>query len=71
MCAAGLRDGKTNKYLKKATETWASDERLMRDIRPLICNGRHEQVPIEGGRSHPACLWTWEFASRIASGVAA
>eukprot|EP00975_Prorocentrum_lima_P063661 12892854-Prorocentrum_lima.AAC.1 len=68
MCAAGLKDRETNKYLKKATEVWASDERSIRDIRPLICNGRHEHVPIEGGRSHPARLWTWEFASRIASG---
>eukprot|EP00975_Prorocentrum_lima_P054827 11493860-Prorocentrum_lima.AAC.1 len=57
--------------MKKATEIWASDEGLIRDIRPLIFNGRHEHVPIEGGRSHPARLWTWEFASRIASGVAA
>eukprot|EP00975_Prorocentrum_lima_P024061 5062982-Prorocentrum_lima.AAC.1 len=34
----------------------------LRDIRPLQCNGRHTHVPIEGGRAHPARLWTWEFA---------
>eukprot|EP00975_Prorocentrum_lima_P015762 3344114-Prorocentrum_lima.AAC.1 len=57
--------------MKKTTEIRAPDERLIRDIRPLICNGRQEHTPIEGGRSHPARLWTWEFVSRIASGVAA
>eukprot|EP00975_Prorocentrum_lima_P004534 982054-Prorocentrum_lima.AAC.1 len=30
-----------------------------------------QTVSIEGGRAHPAWLWTWEFASRVASGVAA
>eukprot|EP00975_Prorocentrum_lima_P049863 10433158-Prorocentrum_lima.AAC.1 len=35
MCAAGLKDQKTNVYLKKATEIWASDERQLRCIRPL------------------------------------
>eukprot|EP00975_Prorocentrum_lima_P061342 12857432-Prorocentrum_lima.AAC.1 len=70
MCAAGLKDQKTNTYLKKAAEIWASDERLLQDIRALQRNGRHEHVP-EGGRAHPARLWTWEFASRVASGVAA
>eukprot|EP00975_Prorocentrum_lima_P070190 12930625-Prorocentrum_lima.AAC.1 len=64
MCAAGLKDQKTNMYLKKGTEIWASDERLLRDIRPLQCNGRHKHVPIEGGREHPARLRTWEFASK-------
>eukprot|EP00975_Prorocentrum_lima_P063913 12894407-Prorocentrum_lima.AAC.1 len=66
MCAAGLRDSKTDMYLKKTTEIWALDERLLRDIRTLQCNGRHQHIPIEGGRAHP----TLEFASRVASGVA-
>eukprot|EP00975_Prorocentrum_lima_P049061 10268174-Prorocentrum_lima.AAC.1 len=64
MCAAGLKYQKTNIYLKKATEIWASDERLLQHIRPLQCNGRHQHVPIEGGRAHPARPWTWEIASR-------
>eukprot|EP00975_Prorocentrum_lima_P041176 8653245-Prorocentrum_lima.AAC.1 len=49
MFAAGLRDIKTNMYLKKPTKIWASDERLIRDIRTLQCNGRHPHIPIEGG----------------------
>eukprot|EP00975_Prorocentrum_lima_P009762 2079619-Prorocentrum_lima.AAC.1 len=61
----------TNMYLKKPTEIWASDERLIRYIRTLRCNGRHQHMPKEGGRAHPARIWIWEFASRIASGVAA
>eukprot|EP00975_Prorocentrum_lima_P047508 9932102-Prorocentrum_lima.AAC.1 len=32
MGAAGLRDIKTNMYLEKPTEIWASDERLIRDM---------------------------------------
>eukprot|EP00975_Prorocentrum_lima_P070462 12932118-Prorocentrum_lima.AAC.1 len=71
MCAAGLQDIKTDMYLGKPTEIWASDERLTPDIRTLQCDGGHQHIPIEGGRAHPARTWTREFASRIASGVAA
>eukprot|EP00975_Prorocentrum_lima_P050612 10600004-Prorocentrum_lima.AAC.1 len=44
-------------------------KRLIRDIRTLQCSGRHQHIPIEGGRAHPARIWTWEFASRMAAGV--
>eukprot|EP00975_Prorocentrum_lima_P031887 6694021-Prorocentrum_lima.AAC.1 len=58
-------------HLKKAIEIWASDEILWHDITHLQYNGRHTHVPTECGRAYPAGLWKWEFASRVASGVAA
>eukprot|EP00975_Prorocentrum_lima_P033534 7036139-Prorocentrum_lima.AAC.1 len=57
MCAAGLRDIKTKMYLKKPTDIWASAERLIRDIRTLQCNGRHQHIPVECGQgSGHGCL---------------
>eukprot|EP00975_Prorocentrum_lima_P061954 12882836-Prorocentrum_lima.AAC.1 len=58
-------------FLKKPIDVLASDERLLRNIRPLHCDVRHQHIPIKGGRAHPAIIWTWEFASRAVAGVAA
>eukprot|EP00975_Prorocentrum_lima_P031427 6594606-Prorocentrum_lima.AAC.1 len=45
-------------YLEKPTDILAFDERLIQDMRTLQCNGRHQRIPIEGGRAHPARIWT-------------
>eukprot|EP00975_Prorocentrum_lima_P019569 4119673-Prorocentrum_lima.AAC.1 len=58
-------------FFKGPTDIWTSDERLLQDIRPLQCNGRHQDIQIDGGRAHPASIWTWVFASRAAVGGAA
>ena len=74
-CAAGLRDMQSGLLIRKRTEIWASDEMLIKDIRPLQCNGRHQHAVLEGtfhgvNKTHLARVWPWEFAARIASGVA-
>eukprot|EP00975_Prorocentrum_lima_P052098 10910805-Prorocentrum_lima.AAC.1 len=48
MCAAGLRDPETKLFLKKTTEIWASDERLIPDLRTLQCNRTHQHILMEG-----------------------
>eukprot|EP00975_Prorocentrum_lima_P067643 12916086-Prorocentrum_lima.AAC.1 len=60
MCAAGLKDQKTHAYLNKAIGHQMRDRREISDL----CNAIVSiHVPTEGGRAHPARLWTWEFAS--------
>ena len=76
MCAAGLICPETKRRIQKASEIWASHEALIRDLRPLRCNGKHQRGTLAGAykgqpRTHLARHWTWEFASRVAAGVAA
>ena len=73
MCAAQLKI--QNKFARKEFEVWASDEELIEPIRPLVCNGKHEHIPLEGTchgvpKTRLAQVWPWEFASRVATGVA-
>lgn len=71
MCAAGLRGQRTGHYIKKPSELWASHELLLSPLRHFVCNGCHKHEPIEGSNSHEARSWTWQFASALASGIAA
>lgn len=75
MCAAGLKEPSTNQYVLQPTEFVASDERLLAPIRHFRCNQRHAHATLQGSwrgerRTHRARIWTWTFASQIASGIA-
>ena len=73
---AGLRDPQNKLRVKKPTRFVASDEILVKNLRPLWCYGRHQHSQLEGtykgqNKTHIARIWPWELASRIASGVSA
>lgn len=68
MCMAGLRS-RLGYLLKKPSELWASHEILLLRFRRMICDGRHQHVPTEGGESRLSQIWTWLFARVLADGV--
>ena len=69
-CMTGLVDYKEpHLHIKKATELWASDERLVAPLRRFWCDGSHEHERAKGETAHRARLWTWQFASAIAAGI--
>ena len=74
MCEADLKID--NKFVKKESEIVASDEALLAPLRPLKCNKQHEHIQLAGTwkgvpKTQLAQIWPWDFASRVASGVAA
>ena len=75
MCMADLYDEQTKLPLRKRSEVWASDERLVKPIRRFVCDGSHEHGVIEGSyagpnKSHWSRIRTWKFAYSIALGIA-
>ena len=74
-CMANLRDPETKRRIDKPTDFVASDEVLLRDLRPLQCDGKtHAHLPLAGthkGRkkTYLARTWPWELASIVAAGV--
>ena len=65
-----------NKFVKKESEIVASDEALIAPLRPLTCNKQREHIQLAGTwkgvpKTQLAQIWPWDFASRVASGVAA
>ena len=76
MCAAGLRDEGTDLPVLKASEIWHSNDRFTESLSDLRCSKDHEHAVLEGSykgesKTSRARTWTWTFASRVASGVAA
>ena len=62
-CAAGLKGIRTGPPIRKDSEFWASDERLLRHVRRFICKctGLHAAI----GRDEPskcAQVWPYNFA---------
>ena len=75
-CMAGLRDPENKLRVKKPTRFVASDEILVKNLRPLWCRGNHPHSQLEGtykgqNKTHMARIWPWELATRIAAGVSA
>ena len=76
MCAVNLRDPETKLLIKKPSEIWTSSNHFVKSLSNLRCNGRHKHAQLCGtykgvNKTHLARTWTWDFASRIAAGVAA
>ena len=76
MCVAGLVDPENGIPVFKASEIWASDDLLLDLLRDLKCDGGHDHSTLQGSfagvpKTLHAQTWTWDFASRVASGVAA
>ena len=77
MCAAGMRDSDSGLLIQKMTELWASAPELLEPLVDLQCDGTHEHKVIQGTNSdgvnlsHKCRVWPWEFATRVASGIAA
>ena len=75
-CMDGLRDLETKLRVKKPIVLVASDEVLVKNLRGLVCNKRHEHAHLEGtykgqNKTHLARIWPWELATRIVAGVSA
>ena len=74
-CMTNLRDPETKLRIKKPTDFVASDEILIKNLRPLWCDGKkHAHSRLEGtykgqNKTHLARTWSWELASIIAAGV--
>ena len=70
-----MRDPETKLRIKKPTDFVASDEILLKNLRPLWCDGKkHAHACLEGthkgqNKTHLARTWSWELASIIAAGV--
>ena len=76
MCAAGLKDPETKMSILKASEIWCSNPLFAESLYDLRCPRNHQHTTLAGTykgqiRTHIARVWTWEFASRIASAVSA
>ena len=76
MCAAGLKDPETKMPILKASEIWHSNVLFAESLSDLRCPGNHDHATLAGtykgqNRTHLARVWTWEFASRIATAVSA
>ena len=70
-CTTGLHAHKHPfKHLKKPTGLVAGSEHLVWRFRKLLCDGSHELETIQGDLSGPSQVWTWKFASILASGCA-
>eukprot|EP00971_Amphidinium_carterae_P009267 182995-Amphidinium_carterae.1 len=72
-CQAGLVSPRDGLPVRKASKFVASDERLLKHLRPLVCVGARkcqEHARIEGGISMSMQVWPWKLASRIADGIA-
>ena len=74
-CLTNLRDPENKLRIKKPTDFVASDEILLKNLRPLWCDGKtHKHSHLEGtykghNKTHLARTWSWELASIIAAGV--
>ena len=74
-CMTNLRDRETKRRISKLTDFLASDEVLLKDLRPLQCDGkRHAHLTLANkhiGRrkTYLARTWPWELASIVAAGV--
>ena len=55
-CMAGKIGLRTGLPIKKSSEFWASDERLIAGLRKFRCDGQHEHALLANGLSGPnAC----------------
>ena len=79
-CMAGLRGRITGLPIRKRSEFWASDDRLLRYLRPLTCDNKHPHAVLGGWRAtsnreifteraKDAEVWPYDLCLAIAKGV--
>ena len=67
-CMVGQRNAH-GELVKKATSLRANHELLLQPFRGLQCSGDHDHGSLLGGLAASTQAWTWDFCSRVASGI--
>ena len=74
-CMAGLIGPRSGNRVKKPTEFWASDARLVRRLEPLQCDGSHEHAQLDGrtpgipcDKAKDVARWPRALCQRLADG---
>ena len=74
-CMAGRIGPKSGLQVKKPTQFWASDELLVKHLRPLVCDGSHKHANLDGSdpsvpqdRAKNMAQWPQPLCRRLANG---
>jgi hypothetical protein len=74
-CMAGLTGPRRGRLVKKPSEFWASDARLVRRLEPLRCDGSHDHAQLDGrtpglpcDKAKDVARWPRALCRRIADG---
>ena len=67
-CMVGQRNTH-GELVRKRTALRANTEYLMKPFRNLQCSGDHHHGSLLGGLASSTQAWTWNFCSRVASGI--
>jgi hypothetical protein len=74
-CMAGLVGPRSGNPVKKPTEFWASDPRLLRRLKPLQCDGNHVHAQLDGrtpgipcDKAKDVARWPRGLRRRLADG---
>ena len=67
-CMTGQR-ASTGLLVKKPTELRSNHPVLLQPFQDLRCSGDHEHTTLLNGRAAATQAWSWDFCSRVASGI--
>ena len=74
-CMAGLTGPRSGRLVKKPTEFWASDTRVVKRLEPLRCDKSHDHAQLDGrtpgipcDKAKDVARWPRALCRRIADG---